>query len=215
VLTQDFYDKEVSDSYEIGFKAQLLDRRLNVSGAVFYTRTRSAQQYRFDPIAFIQAVDGVDRVDNKGFELDVSGRPTDTLTLFGGFGYVDSKIKRLNADPTFEGNIFPYAAEYNATIGAQLDQPVTDTLKLLARGEYNLTGPIWWDVQNTPTTRRDSIGLMNVRLGLVHERWELTAWSRDLFDKEYASEAVVLLPFLNVLYKAPGRSFGIEGKIRF
>lgn len=215
VLTQDFYDKEVSDSYEIGFKAQLFDRKVNVSGAIFHTETTNAQQYRFDPIAFIQAVDAVDRVENKGFEFDINIRPTETLTLFGGFGYVDSKIKRLLADPTIEGNIFPYASKYNATIGAQLDQPLNDSLRLSARGEYNITGPIWWDVQNTATTRRDAIGLMNARLGLVHDRWELTAWSRNLFDKEYSSEAVVLLPFLNVLYKAPGRSFGIEGKVRF
>lgn len=216
VLTQDFYDKEVSDSAELGVKLRLFDRRLDLSAAVFATDTSNAQQYRFDPIAFIQAIDGVDKVETRGFEFDARLRISDAFTLFGSYGHVESEVKRLASAPEFEGNFFPYIPEYTSSFGIDSVLPLGGAVNLLSHVEYTLTGPVWWDIQNTPTTQRDSVGLLNARLALSGEKWEMALWGRNLTDELYPTEAVVVLPpLINILYKAPGRTFGAELKYRF
>ncbi|MEO1203372.1 MAG: TonB-dependent receptor, partial [Pseudomonadota bacterium] len=215
VLTQDVYDKEVSDVWEIGFKAEMLARRLSLSGAVFYTDTENAQQFRFDPIAFLTAIDLVDSVEIRGAEFDVNARIGDYFTVFGGAGIIDQEIKELRADPSLEGNKFSYASEYNVVAGAQAQWPIGHALEGIARVDYSVMGPMWFDVQNTPGTRRDAVRLMDAQLGIVTDKWEVTLWAKNLLDEIYTAEPVVLLPFINIVYLAEPRSYGLEAKVRF
>jgi iron complex outermembrane receptor protein len=50
---------------------------------------------------------------------------------------------------------------------------------------------------------------------LANERWELSLWSKNLFDVSYNSDAVVILPVAHAVYRAPDRSFGVEAKVKF
>ncbi|WP_439534204.1 TonB-dependent receptor [Polymorphobacter sp.] len=215
VFSQDSFDKEVATNYEIGMKGELFDRRLSFTIAGFITDLSNTQQYRFDPNASIASIDSVDASRIKGFEFDVQARLTDTFTLFGGYGYVDSKITRFLADPRLVGNRMPNTAKYNSVLGGQLAQPVTDTLTVNARAEWTRSGSMWFDIQNTPNTDRDAIDLVNVRLGVGTERFEVSAWARNLFNKKYATEAVVVFPHINVLTQAFTRQVGVEARYRF
>jgi iron complex outermembrane recepter protein len=220
ILVQDSYDKEVADSFEIGFKSQFLDRRVSLNGAVYYTKVRNAQQFEFFPTGGIQAISQIKKARIQGFEFDINARVTDTLTLFGGFGLADSEITDIDslnaADRTaIIGNRIPFAADYNITAGAQLIQPVNDSINVLARIDYTRSGSIWYDQRNQPNTKRDPVDLVNARLGLQNERWEVSIWSKNLLDKSYNSDAVVILPVAHAVYRAPDRSFGIEGKVKF
>jgi iron complex outermembrane recepter protein len=219
VFVQDSYDKEVSETWEVGFKAQLMDRRLRVNGALFKTDVENSQQFIFFPNGSVQAVSSIDQVDIKGFEIDANASVTDTLTLFAGVGYIDAEIDEYTAQPSSEGNKAPYVSDYNIVAGFQLDQPIGNgDLRLLARAEYNKQGPLWFDSANTPGTRRSATDLVNARLGLAGERWEVSAWSRNLFDEEYRMENVVLVTGIGVFnpgFEAVGRSYGVEAKFKF
>jgi iron complex outermembrane receptor protein len=218
VFLQDTYDKEVADSYEVGFKAQFDDRRIRVSGALFWTDVKNAQQFAFFPAGGIEAVSSIDKVRIKGFEIDANASMTDFLTLFAGFGYVDTEIRQYLAQPTSVGNRSPYTANYNIVAGAQVVQPINDRLDFQARAEYTRTGSMWFDTANTVGTRRDPVDLVNARIGVASERWELALWSRNLFNKKYNAEAIVLataLGVFNPLFKAPTRNYGIEGIVKF
>lgn len=220
ILVQDSYGKEVADSYEIGFKTLLFNRRVSLNGAVFHTKVSNAQQFEFFPTGGIQAVSSIKRSRINGAEFDINARVTDTLTLFGGAGLADTKITDIDSqDPADRaaiiGNRTPFAANYTVMAGAQLVQPIRDTLNLLARVDFNRTGSIWYDQRNVPGTKRDPVDLVNARIGIQHDRWELSLWSKNLFDKDYNSDAVVILPVAHAVFRAPGRSFGVEGKVNF
>lgn len=220
ILVQDSYDKEVSESFEIGFKSQLLNGALNVNGAAFVTNVSNAQQFEFFPTGGIQAISQIKRVRIKGFELDFNARPANGVLIFAGLGVVDSIIKDIDdRDPVLRNLIIgkraPYTADHNITAGFQLNQPIDDGLEWNARAEYTRTGSVWFDATNAPNTRRDPIDLVNARLGVSSERWDLTLWSRNLFNKTYNADAVVILPVAHAVFRAPTRSFGIEGRVRF
>ena len=220
ILVQDSYDKEVADAFEIGFKSQFFDRRVSLNGAIYHTTVRNSQQFEFFPTGGIQAVSQIKKVRIQGFEFDINARLTDTLTVFGGFGLADSKITDIDSINPVDradiiGNRVPFAADYNASAGGQLLQPLTDDMNVLARADWTRSGSIWYDQRNQANTRRDPVDLVNARLGLTTDRWDLTLWSKNLFNKRYNSDAVVILPQAHAVFRAFTRSFGLEGKVRF
>lgn len=220
ILVQDTYDKEVADSFEIGFKTVLFDRRVSLNGAAFYTEVKNSQQFEFFPTGGIQAISQIKKSRIQGIEFDVNARVTDSLTLFGGAGIADTKIIDIDSqNPTDRaaiiGNRTPFAANYNISAGFQMTQPVSGTIDLLTRADYTRSGSIWYDQRNLANTKREPVDLVNARFGLTTDRWELTLWSKNLFDKSYNSDAVVILPVAHAVFRAPDRSFGVEGKVKF
>ncbi|NKB42751.1 MAG: TonB-dependent receptor [Alphaproteobacteria bacterium] len=215
IFTQDSYDKETTNAYEIGFKARMMDGRLALNGAVFKTDVTDAQQFEFFPVGSIQAVSRIDKQKVEGFEFDANMAVTENLTLFAGYGYVDAKITELVAQPLFEGNRVPYIEKDNLLVGAQFNAPVSGDIEVVGRVEYKRRGSIWYDSSNLPGSRRDPIELIDARIGLATDEWSLTLWGRNLNNEKYASESVPLLSILNVPFKAPTRSYGLEARYNF
>jgi iron complex outermembrane receptor protein len=216
---QDFFGKETSKSGEIGFKAAFLDRRVHLNAAAFYTEVKNAHFFQFFPFSLSRVISIVDKNEIMGFEFDVTARVAEGLDLFGGFGLTDSEIKQNNELPQTVGNTMPFTARYNVIAGGQYVQPLADGLDLVARLEYTRTGPLYYDTLNTPGTKREAIDLVNARLGIETEHWSATLWARNLFDKKYNADGVVLVvpdvTVFNFVTKAAPRTWGIDVKYRF
>ncbi len=220
VLVQDSYDKEVSDSFEVGFKSTLLNRRIAINGAVFYTSVENAQQFEFFPTGGIQAISQIKQTEIYGAEIDINARVTDELTLFGGVGYLDDEITDIDSQNPADreaiiGNRIPFVPEYNISAGFQLTQPLRDDLELLLRGDYTRTGTIFYDQRNVANTERSPIDIVNARIGVGNERWQVALWSKNLLDKSYNSDAVVILPTAHAVFRAPDRTYGVEVRYDF
>ncbi|HMI19483.1 MAG TPA: TonB-dependent receptor [Sphingomonas sp.] len=79
---------EKTKSLEAGAKADLFEGQLSLTGAVFRTEsTNSRVSIDANTVAFI----GEKRVD--GFELSFNGRIAKGWTVFGGYSYLDAKIR--------------------------------------------------------------------------------------------------------------------------
>jgi catecholate siderophore receptor len=92
-------DPEKSVNYEVGAKADLIDHRLAITGAVF--RLEKTNQRTIDPLGgTANLLDGESHVD--GVELGAEGRITDRFNLFAGVALMDSEVDRSNntATPT-------------------------------------------------------------------------------------------------------------------
>jgi len=216
IFLQDVYGPEQTKAYEVGFKSQLFDRRLTFNGSVFQTDVTGAQQSEFFPTTGVQAISYIDKVRVRGFEFDFQARATDTLTLFGGYGYIDSKIRELRSAPQFVGNRTQNTAKYNLVAGAQLVQPLSDMFTLLGRAEYTRQGSMWFDASNLPGSKRDPIDLVDARLGLEYDdRLTVSLWSKNLFDKQYNQDAVPLVAILQAVHRAQDRSFGVDVTMKF
>ena len=84
-------------AYEAGFKAALLDRRAQVSGAVFYYDYQDKQLLGSvnlgQPFGTLPALVSVPKSRIQGAELDTTFRPMPGLTLRLAGTYVDSKVR--------------------------------------------------------------------------------------------------------------------------
>jgi iron complex outermembrane recepter protein len=93
---------------------------------------------------------------------------------------------------------------------------LNDRLALVPRIEVNHYGTTWWDVDNTPGTKRNPLTLLKARASLKGgDRWEISAYGDNLTNEKYFQEVVPLLPIFTVNYRGPTRSYGLEARVNF
>jgi iron complex outermembrane receptor protein len=203
----DVFQAEVADTWEVGFKGQFLDRRLNLGLSVFDTQSTNGYFFVFLAANSTQNLGNLD-ADYKGAEFEISGKVTDNLELFGSYGYTDSEITGME-DPSVKGNQAPLVSKNTWNLGAQWRQPVGGNLDLALRADYQHIGQTWWEPYNT--TSRDPIDLVDLRLGLEGEKWAVTAWSKNLTDEKYNAE---FSPG-GFLFRALPQRYGLEFSYNF
>lgn len=222
---RDEYGEESSESTELGFKAQWLDGRLRFGAAIFKTDAENFQVFEFFPGPSLQAIAQVEEVGIEGYELDVTYRVTDQLTVAGGYGKTESKIDRLDSIPALVGNRMPYTPEDTLNLSADYVIPLNETFDLGFRADFNRIGKTYWDLLNTPGSVRDPVNLLKAKVSLSTERWDLSVWADNLLDEEYYAEVVVIFPGPAVDpsfpiaassgYLAPPRYWGMDFKYKF
>ena len=216
VYVRDRYEKEVSTSWEVGAKLRLFDRKLALNLAAFSTDISGAQQFAFFPTVGLQTTVSIDKVRARGFDIDFDYTTPFGLRLFGGYGYTDSKVKAFSGNPADVGNRAPGAFKSTLSLGATQSFELGHDMQIVPRVEFNHYGSIWWDVDNTPGTKRNPLNLVNARLSLKSgNRWEISAWGNNITNERYYQEVVPLLSFFSVNYPAPLRTYGVEARFQF
>lgn len=232
----DDYDKEVSTSYEIGVKTDLMDRRLRLNASVFRTNVDDNQFFEFfaGPFGLLRTVTTIDELFIQGFEADATFAVTEGLSIYGGVGVLNSEIERNRNRPLSEGNDVPQAPEFTGNLGAQWVLPLGG-MDLVARVDYQYVGETWFHTlqgEQTPTiwnaffapgfnqdfskSSRDGYGTVDARLGLEAENWSITAWGRNITDENYLQE-VIPAPEFGGTFNHPSAlaAYGVDATYRF
>ena len=115
------------DNYELGFKSDLLDRRLRLNVTGYYSEIQNLQTSRFDPtnISFLWFADNVGDAEITGIDGDFIWLAADDLTISGAFSFVDTEITRLNDDligiAAPVGSELPYTPSFSGNLRARYD----------------------------------------------------------------------------------------------
>jgi iron complex outermembrane receptor protein len=238
---KDEYDKEVSSSFELGIKTQLMNNRLQLNAAVFSTDVDDNQFFEFfaGPFGLMRVVTTIDETTIQGFEADFNWLVSDNFSLFGGVGFLDSEIKKNINRPLSEGNDVPQAPEETYNLGAQLEFPMGNSMSFYARVDYQHVGKMWFHTlqgESTPTiwqafpnldflgdrsqdfsnTQRDAYDTVNLRIGLEGERWTATIWGRNITDEDYLEEVIPAAEFGgSFIHPATTATYGADLTFRF
>jgi len=209
VGVNDIFQAETADTFEIGGRAQLFDRRVSFTANAYTTSSKNSYFFVFLAANSTQNLGNIPEADIWGFELEATARPAPGLDLSAAFGYTNSEITEF-PDPSVIGNELPLISRFTLNLGAQYRAPLAGTgVGLLGRVDYRRTGRTWWEPFNT--TSRDPIDLVNVRLGVESENWSAIAFAENLFDEEYNAE---FSPG-GFVFKARPRRYGAEVTFRF
>ena len=230
-LTSQSYAPETLWNYEVGFKGEFLERRLQVNSSIFYmawknlqTESAFGQADSTGAISFIGVIANAASAKSYGFESEVIGRVLPDLTVSGGFGYDEAKFVDYQkayvegALTDLSGARLPNAPRWTAHAASEYTYHFDGRHDGFARLEWNFKGSIKpdltaevhsgfpWDVP--------SYNVVNLRLGVTTATWDVVAFAQNLFDKNYYTnayeKAFVGGMFLNPSY----RSFGVKVTVR-
>tara|TARA_B110000967_G_scaffold207230_1_gene256066 strand:- start:391 stop:2934 length:2544 start_codon:yes stop_codon:yes gene_type:complete len=226
------YDKEVSSSFELGFKSRLMDNRLSLDGSIYHTEVDDFQFFNFFTGTFglLRIATNIDEVVINGAELEGKYQITSNLSFYASGALIEGEIKKNTNRPSTEGNEVPAAPEYTVNAGFEFNYPLAfggGDLEVVGRLDYALTGPTWdHSVQDQLTvvggdfskSQRDEVGLINARLGFgaLDLGWSLAIYGKNLTDEIYPTE-VIGAPEGGAAFIQPalGRTYGIDIRYNF
>jgi outer membrane receptor protein involved in Fe transport len=230
--------------YEIGFKAQVADRRVSINGSMFYYDYKDKQlRAKFvDPI--FGALDHLVNVPKSrvfGTELEVQARPLRGLSLTASGTYLDAKVREYNGvvgesvDPvsglrtavtaSFRDVQLPFSPKFQYNVRADYEFPIGSALRGYLGGGVNgqtksvatlvLPGTSPFGVPSD-LFKVDGRALVNLNAGIGSEdnRWRFMVWGKNVFNDYYWTNA--LQAFDNVV-RYPGRpaEYGVAMSLRF
>ena len=113
-------DPEHTTAYEFGTKWDLLDRRLSVDAALFYTLKDNARTPGATPADPVTVLEGEQRA--RGVEIEAKGHLTRDWEVIGGYTYTQSKI--VNSNTAAEvGSKLPGVADHTFTLWTEYNLP--------------------------------------------------------------------------------------------
>ena len=216
----DSYKSDSLWNYEVGAKTSWLDRALTVNVSAYHIDWKNPQvtaQLGCGFNIFVNA--GGLKID--GGELETVIRPTDGLTIRGGFGYTNS---RLTEDLAFvsgrKGDHAPFVPKWTMSGSIDYTHDLSDDLEGFVFLSYQGN-----DVRNTrfnPTlaanSRLPAYDIINARVGVTADRWSLELFvenlgnSRGLTNRNFYPFALTAMTQMEVVTP---RTIGIDVSAKF
>lgn len=188
------YEPEYSNNFEIGSKNTFLNNRLRLNLAAFYTRLTDAQVPTLRLPEAITLTQNAGKLNSKGIEAELSANPIKGLGLDASLGYTDAKYSALKLADNGEvldldGNRQVFTPDLTAMFALQYNYELTDfhKLNLIARGEWQHAGSQYFDLKNQQ--KQQAYNLLNARVGLSNNTFELFFWGKNLDNKTYVDYA--------------------------
>jgi iron complex outermembrane receptor protein len=195
------FDPETVDTYEVGYKASLLDRRVNLALAAFWSDYTDVQvpgsvgQTLNGQQTFVGVTTNAGRARIRGFEAEVNATlfddltgNGDRLTFAGSFSYLDARYRqfidargidvadrrRIQNTPEFT---FSETLGYSLPVGAgSIDASATLSYRSFTQ-QFEL---------RTPGLDQPAFGLLDANIVWnIDERLSLGVHGRNLLDKQY------------------------------
>lgn len=245
VTIEDQYDKEVSSAFEVGVKGEIANGAVTFDLAGYYTNIDDMQFFEFFVGSFglLRVVSNIDGVDVYGIEFNSSAEVVEGWKFFGSVNVTDSEIKANSSRPSTVGNKSPYTADYTINLGTEVDVPMNDSVNLIARADYRITGPTWFHSfqnQTAPTlfsgllpiselelpgfvgdanysvAQRKAFGVLNLRAGIEAGNFTATVFAENALNRKYLNEVIPAIEF-GGSFISPGarRLVGLEVGYRF
>ena len=195
------FDKETLESFELGWKAELMDQRLRFNGAIYRMEIDDViLDYLPDPVNNPQFVEvfnsGEATID--GLEMDLTWAVGENFVLGASYAYMDTDIDDAifpDGSDRSDSTELVWAPEHAWAITADWDIPVSYGTYLF-HVDYS-----WQDDQlalantNFGEINVESFGLMNARfslrnLELFSGNWQFALWVKNLQDRDNANYAI-------------------------
>ena len=210
------FDDEDTTTYELGIKSTLLDARLRINAAAFYSEIEHFQAQRQLETGLGTYVSNEAKVETSGVDFQVEAAPMPNLVLSAGLLYMH---KYQITDGPEKGADLPFTAEFSGTVAATLVFPLGDG-GIYWRTDYSYMDDHTTNVASATQLRDedyDNRNLINSKLGWRNDSWNVSVWGKNLSDDKYAMQTV--LPFLvsgmEAYFLAPPRTFGATVRYTF
>ncbi len=226
-------EAETSDAFEIGLKNTLMDGRVTLNLAAFYTKFHNFQANNPDlsGTVVVSRFTNAGEVSTRGFEVDLNARLGGGFSLTAGGAYTDAHVDRFKAvagalvtDIIPDGTPLLFAPEWKGSFGLDYRGTISDNLDLFAGTQMSAQSSqlsIFSPVASLRTLGTiDGYALVNLQAGFGSSDnvWKVMFQVRNVFDKSYVAHKESGGPGGSIRYQIPrdaDRYFGVTGKINF
>lgn len=196
--------QEQLTAYEAGFKAQAFNRTLSLNAAVFYYDYKDKQLVpSFDDPVFrlVSATANIPKSKVTGFDMDVTWRPVEVLTLKSNLTYADSKVVSHFPDylntpdltgggalPLVDdkGNSFNLSPKWTSISDAELRLPVSSNAETFFGATVTYNSVTWSDLAHSPSVQVDPFTLLDLRAGVSFDSGlDVMVWGKNVTNKYY------------------------------
>lgn len=186
------FKEETAESYEAGFKLDLLGDTLRLNGAVFTTDYKNMQfTYRIGVAPFLF---NTGKATINGAELELTWVPLDALIIEGGIGHLDGEIKEVDTlinavTGVSTDNKLPFTPSWQVNLGVGYRVVVGTGWHITPRIDGFYQSRAWFDEGNTrQIAQLDPVKTVSasVTLESADERWRVVAAGRNLSDERYS-----------------------------
>jgi iron complex outermembrane recepter protein len=191
-----FASPEELTSYELGFKSELLERRMQLNAALFYYDYKNQQflgTSSANGVLLYQEVNAPkSRVE--GGEVELRAKVTSDLELRANVGVQDSKyIDFVIHGVDVAGN--QLAMSPNLTLGGVVDWRVGSLFGGIFRvsADANYVAKQYFDPQNTERIAQGGYTVLNARAMLTlgtSNQYSVSLWGKNLANKGYVAYAL-------------------------
>lgn len=196
------YNPEFVNSYEIGLKTDLFDKRVRFNAAAFKVDYSDIQVTVLDGVA--PQVRNAASARINGFEGELTIAPSRAFMLTGSLGYVDAKYTQIGprAIEITLAKKFPFISKWNASIGAQYNIDAGFGT-ISPRVDWSYRSKFFFDAANVPVASQNGYSLVNASLSVTtnDDLWRFVLGTTNLTNKRYLLSA----------YPSVGQSGYVEG----
>ena len=239
-----FFDSEVVDNYEIGFKGSLPAIRSTFSLVAFrtdYDNFQALSSFTDTNNTLRFFLQNAASLRSQGFELDLTMRPAQGLTLSASASYVDAKFTRFpNAEgPTgprdLSGQPLTDAPEFSGSFVTRYETPISSKLKVFGQADLFYRTSAFTELTYDPNLVQGAYTKINARIGIgeIEDGWALEFFVRNLTDeitfgrggRPTFGAVTALLPFAGapsfpvgqtyIKFTGEPRTFGATARHRF
>lgn len=231
------FGPEKAKGGEIGFKAQLFDRKVRVEATAYLYNYNNLQESNFNPNTFSFTVQNAASARVKGVELQTQFAATRELRLNASVAYNEAKFRSYPNAPCYTaqtvaqgcvggsqvltGRPLPRAPKWNVIAGFSYDAPVADNVMVGLSGDVSYRSKYVLQETASPFAVQKGFALWNggVRLYTADDAYELAFIARNIANKHYAefsSNTTFAQQYDQLHGGTPrGRELRVQGTFRF
>jgi iron complex outermembrane receptor protein len=200
--TGSIFGPEVVDTYEVGYRAPLFDRSVQVTTSVFYndyTGLQTPAHATPEHPEIILAIVNAGSARTYGADGSITWRVNRPLTLGASAAYLDAKYKTFafssNVLEAFDlsGKTMLNSPKWQLSFTGDFDQPVTDQFRFVANAVVSHLSSVIYQPSAIPALFPDASGqgywLMNLRVGArtTDDKYGVALFVNNLFNRGYVT----------------------------
>jgi iron complex outermembrane recepter protein len=198
-------EAEDASGGEIGYKARLFDRRLQLQATVYHYDYEGLQLSSYDAPTVSFIVRNAAEARTRGVELSARWSATDRLVLDANAGYNDAKYRDFSTAACYAGQTAAQgcvggrqdltgehlhrAPEWMGNLGLTYDIPLAAGLNLQLSADAKFSGAYNTNENQNPVALQDSYWLFGAGARLEAERWEVAFIGRNVEDDYIMQQA--------------------------
>lgn len=211
------FQPEEAETFEVGVKSQLLDRRLQLNIAGFTTRYKDIQLLAQRGISPTFENAGTARI--QGIEVEAQAVVSEVFRLNASLGYIDAHFTKV--DPGSVATInsdLPRVPAWTAHIGPELRFGLGSG-QVRARADYSYRSRSANDAENTPELYSRAVGTVDTSITYeaAEDAWSVTAGGRNIFNERYVvngTNQLAAVGFLTANYNRPSEWY-VSTRVKF